>query len=98
MPRDVPPAPPVVVVPASGPLAPGPPSPCIVSVFESRAIDGAAGWLLSGYAGWQEGIGDDPSSFARYGADLQRFIDLYRVIWSDLREEVLKSYERRTEE
>ena len=27
-----------------------------------------------------------------------RFIDLYRVIWSDLREEVLKSYERRTEE
>jgi NitT/TauT family transport system ATP-binding protein len=26
-----------------------------------------------------------------------RFTDLYRVIWSDLRQEVLKSYERNQE-
>lgn len=35
------------------------------------------GWKLSGFVGAQTGLGDDPSSFVRYGADLQRIIDIY---------------------
>ena len=46
------------------------------SRYESRAVD-ATGWLLSGFAGWQQGFLDDPSSFLRYGTDVQKFIDLY---------------------
>jgi hypothetical protein len=47
------------------------------SPWESHAVDGA-GWLLSGFIGWQEGFNDDPSAFLRYGGDLQTFLDLYR--------------------
>ena len=46
------------------------------SEYESKAVD-ATGWLISGFVGWQEGFSDDPSSFMRYGLDLQRFVDLF---------------------
>lgn len=35
------------------------------------------GWKLAAFLGAQKGIGDDPSRFVRYGADVQRAIDLY---------------------
>ncbi len=44
--------------------------------YRTNAIP-SSGWLLSGYGGYMAGIGDDPSGFIRYGADLQRYIDLY---------------------
>ncbi|MBA3453114.1 MAG: hypothetical protein H0T42_08475 [Deltaproteobacteria bacterium] len=47
------------------------------SHYQSHAVS-AAGWLLSGYFGRMSGVGNDPSSFYRYGTDLQRYIDLYR--------------------
>lgn len=43
----------------------------------SHAIS-SSGWWIGGFAGYQNGLGRDPSRFARYGADIQRHIDLYR--------------------
>jgi len=38
----------------------------------------ATGWKLSGFGGYAHGLGDDPSSYSRYGADLLRYLDLHR--------------------
>ena len=38
----------------------------------------STGWKLSAFAGYQFGLGDDPSGHWRWGADVQRYIDLYR--------------------
>lgn len=35
------------------------------------------GWKLSGFFGFRQGFGDDPSSYGRYGVDVQRVLDLY---------------------
>lgn len=37
----------------------------------------SAGWRASAFAGYQLGIGDDPSDHARWGVDVQRYFDLY---------------------
>ena len=37
-----------------------------------------AGWKLSGFGGYAMGVGDDPSSYARFGLDLQRYFGLWR--------------------
>ncbi|MCG8418380.1 MAG: BamA/TamA family outer membrane protein [Proteobacteria bacterium] len=37
----------------------------------------STGWKFSGFAGYQSGFDDDPSSHLRWGADLQRYFDLY---------------------
>ena len=37
----------------------------------------SAGWNLGGFLGYQRGLDDDPSDFWRWGADLQRYINLY---------------------
>jgi hypothetical protein len=47
------------------------------SPFASRVIDGT-GWLIAANAGITRGLGDDPSKFTSYGAEVQRHIDLYR--------------------
>lgn len=44
--------------------------------YLSRAV-ASTGWRLGGYAGYTLGFGDDESGFVRYGADLQRYLDLY---------------------
>lgn len=44
--------------------------------FESAAVD-ATGFLLSGFGGWQQGLGDTGGSFVRYGADVQHFLPIY---------------------
>ena len=36
-----------------------------------------AGWKLSGYVGLRQGFGDDPTSYGRYGVDVQRILDIY---------------------
>lgn len=46
------------------------------SDYQSHAVN-ATGWLLSGYFGRMYGVGNDPSDYYRYGADLQRYINLY---------------------
>lgn len=38
----------------------------------------STGWKVVGFAGYAGGFGDDPSSYARYGGDVQRYVDLYR--------------------
>jgi outer membrane translocation and assembly module TamA len=45
------------------------------SRFESLATP-SAGWYLQGFAGYTGGIGGDPSSYIRYGLDLQRYLRL----------------------
>jgi hypothetical protein len=37
----------------------------------------ATGWKLEGFAGLASGLAGDPSSYVRYGVDLQRYFDLY---------------------
>ncbi len=37
----------------------------------------STGWHISGFAGYQYGIGDDPTSHIRWGVDVQRYINLY---------------------
>jgi hypothetical protein len=44
----------------------------------------SSGWLLAGYAGYNLGFGADEASYARYGVDLQRYVNLFRgnrVLW-----------------
>ncbi|HEU5058396.1 MAG TPA: hypothetical protein VFU21_17815, partial [Kofleriaceae bacterium] len=38
----------------------------------------ATGWKLAGFAGAARGFSGDPSSYLRYGLDVQRYLDLYR--------------------
>jgi hypothetical protein len=45
--------------------------------YQSQAID-ATGWYLAAHVGRANGIGDDPTAFTRYGAEVQRYFDLYR--------------------
>ncbi len=45
------------------------------SRFESAAAP-SAGWYLQGFAGYTNGFSGDPSSYIRYGLDLQRFLRL----------------------
>lgn len=45
--------------------------------FVARDVH-STGWLLAGYAGVTQGVGDDPSNYTRYGVDLQRYFDLFR--------------------
>ncbi len=47
------------------------------SPYQSKVMD-ATGWLLSGHLGVTTGVAGDPSDFVRYGADLQRYFDLYK--------------------
>lgn len=35
------------------------------------------GWRVDGFASYRRGLGDDDSSYLRYGLDAQRFFDLY---------------------
>jgi hypothetical protein len=37
----------------------------------------STGWLMAGYVGISKGLDDDPTEYARYGVDLQRYINLY---------------------
>ena len=37
----------------------------------------STGWKVGGFAGYQQGLGDDPSSHGRFGLDVQRHFDLY---------------------
>jgi hypothetical protein len=46
------------------------------SIYETEVLD-ATGWLAYAYLGAMTGIEGDPSDFFRYGAEVQRFIDLY---------------------
>ena len=43
----------------------------------TQAID-VTGWLLAAHLGRAAGIDGDPTSFTRYGGEVQRFFDLYR--------------------
>jgi hypothetical protein len=47
------------------------------TIYASRVLD-ATGWLASIHGGATRGIGDDPSRFASYGGEVQRYFDLYR--------------------
>jgi hypothetical protein len=47
------------------------------SLYETKAID-ATGWLASIHAGVATGVDGDPTDYQRYGAEVQRHIDLYR--------------------
>ena len=38
----------------------------------------STGWHAVGFAGYQTGLADDPSSFGRWGFDVQRYINLWR--------------------
>jgi hypothetical protein len=37
----------------------------------------STGWRFAGWAGWQEGLDREPG-FARWGGEIQRYVDLYR--------------------
>ncbi len=37
----------------------------------------STGWRIAGFAGLQRGLDDSPSSFARFGGDVQRYFDLW---------------------
>ena len=48
--------------------------------YANRYISKAApssGWWAMAFVGAARGVGDDPSHYTRYGADLHRFVDLY---------------------
>ncbi len=47
------------------------------SPWQTQAID-ATGWLASVHLGRAKGVDGDPTAFTRYGAELQRYFDLYR--------------------
>ena len=38
----------------------------------------SAGWQLSGFAGWTQGLDVDPSDYLRWGVDAQRYVDVFR--------------------
>jgi hypothetical protein len=46
------------------------------TVYASRVLD-ATGWLASVHGGVTRGLGNDPSRFASWGGEVQRFFDLY---------------------
>ncbi len=46
------------------------------SIYASPLLD-ATGWFASVYGGVTRGFSDDPSNFTSYGAEVQRFFDLY---------------------
>jgi hypothetical protein len=47
-------------------------SPMISAAMPSR------GWLLAGFGGFTVGVDGDTTRFLRYGADVQRYLDLHR--------------------
>ncbi|MGM0577919.1 MAG: hypothetical protein ACQEXJ_19490 [Myxococcota bacterium] len=46
------------------------------SVVLPRALP-SAGWQVNAWAGWQQGVAEDPSRFARVGLDVQPYLDLF---------------------
>jgi hypothetical protein len=46
------------------------------SPYATQTLDGT-GWLVAGYFGLARGVEDDPTKYYRYGAEVQRYIDLY---------------------
>ena len=49
----------------------------VISPFHSIASP-STGWKVTGFAGYDGGLSDDPSSYVRYGFDALRYINLYR--------------------
>lgn len=46
------------------------------SEYSPPLMDGA-GWYIAAHVGGARGVGDDPTSYLRYGGEIQRPIDLY---------------------
>src|SRR5262249_4422316 len=42
------------------------------------SVASPVGWKVTAYSGYTGGVGDDPSSYVRYGIDALRYFDLYR--------------------
>ncbi|MBA3465070.1 MAG: BamA/TamA family outer membrane protein [Deltaproteobacteria bacterium] len=45
--------------------------------YATQTIDGT-GWLVRAHGGIGRGLKDDPTSYIRYGGEVQRYFDLYR--------------------
>lgn len=47
------------------------------SRYHSQVVD-ATGWFVNAHVGGAKGIGGDPTDYYRYGAEVQRYFDLYQ--------------------